>query len=264
MDTVLMNAMLNRKSVRNYQDKPIPEDKMKAIREYLADEKNYTSPYGSKIRFELFEEGNVDTKGLITNAPVYVVAVINDHRKALIDTGYVFEKFILFLQSLGLSTCYLNSGFQRDSVPLKEPLKDDEVLILASPIGFEGGEKSPKAKEYDIFLKRNERKKIDEMFFADKEKALITDSSVRDKLKYLIWAPSGVNAQPWRMVFENNKAHFYVDKELAQKKRMGFHIHVLDIGIVVCHYAIAFNKYNFSTETNPTDYDDMEYIITVE
>ncbi len=264
MNDILMKAMLSRKSVRNYLDKPIPMDKIKAIKEYLADSSNYTSPYNSDIRFELLEHGNVDTKNLITNAPAYVIVISKNNHKALFDVGYVFEKFILFLESLGLGTCYLNSGFQRNSVVLSKPLEDDEVMILASPIGFEGGSKSLKAKGCDIFLKRNQRKDINEMFFKNKEKEFITDSEVREKLKYLVWAPSGLNKQPWRIIFEGEKAHFYIDKKIAAKKRMDFDIHIIDIGIVACHYAIVFNKNTFTTATNPIEYDDMDYIITIE
>ncbi len=264
MNNVLMEAMLSRKSVRNYLNKPIPVDKMNAIKEYLADESNYTAPYNSSIRFELLEHGNVDTKNLITNAPAYVIVIIENNHKALFDVGYVFEKFVLFLESLGLGTCYLSSGFQRNSVVLAKHLEDDEVMILASPIGFEGGKKSLKAKGCDIYLKRNRRKDIDEMFFADKERTLITDAGIREKLKYLVWAPSGLNTQPWRIIFEDEKAHFYIDKKIAKEKRMGLDIHILDIGIVACHYAIAFSKNHFTTETKPVEYDDMDYIITIE
>ncbi len=264
MRNILMKAMLSRKSVRNYQDKPIPSDKMEAIKAYIADENNYVAPNGSKVRFELLEHGNVDTKNLITHAPTFVVVIIKNNLQALFDTGYVFEKFILFLESLGLGTCYLNSGFQRDSVVLSKPLEDDEVMILASPIGFEGGKKSLKAKGCDVFLKRTQRNSIDEMFFADKEKSPITDPNIREKLNYLVWAPSGLNRQPWRIIFENEKAHLYIDKKMAEKKRVGFYIHYLDIGIIACHYAITFDKYTFTTETNPTSFDDMEYVITIE
>ncbi len=264
MNTTLMEAMLSRKSVRNYLKKPIPEDKMEAIREYIADKKNFSSPYGSNFRLELLEDGNVDTKNLITNAPVYVIVIINNNRESLFDAGYLFEKFVLFLESLGLGTCYLNSGFQRDSVNLKEPLKDDEVMILASPIGFEGGKKSMKAKGCDIYLKRDKRKDINEMFFSGKERNPITDLNLRDKLNYLVWAPSGLNSQPWRIIFEDNKSHFYIDKNIAQKKRMGFDIHILDIGIIACHYAIVFDKNQFYTEPNPPKYDDMDYVITIQ
>ncbi len=264
MKDLLMKAMLSRKSIRNYRDKPIPADKLNAIKDYMADEKNYIAPFDNTVRFELLEHGNVDTKNLISHAPAYVIVIIKNEHSALFDAGYVFEKFVLFLESLSLGSCYLNSGFQRDSVVLNEPLESDEVMILASPIGFEGGNKSLKAKGCDIFLKRNQRRDIDEMFFKGKERAVISDEDLREKLNYLVWAPSGLNRQPWKIIFEGDKAHFYIDKKFAEKKRVGFYIHYLDIGIVACHYAIVFDKYTFTTEQNPALYDDMDYIITIE
>ncbi len=170
---------------------------------------------------------------------------------------------MLFLETLGLGTCYLNSGFKRETVKLQTPLKDGEVMILSSPIGFEGGKKSLKAKGCDKFLKRNIRRNEDETFFAGFDRSPIQDKETRDKLKYLTWAPSGLNVQPWRVIFDNDKAHFYIDKKQAAKLRMGFEIHYLDIGIVVAHYAAAFGKNSFVTENEIKDYDDMEYVITV-
>ncbi len=259
----LMNAMLTRKSVRNYLDKDIPEEKVKAIKNYLADEKNYFSPYGNNVRFELIEDGNVDTRKLVTNAPMFIVAIIENTKEALFDAGYVFENLVLFLESIGLNTCYLNSHFVRETVNLKQPLKENEIMILASPIGFEGGAKSFKAKGCDVFLKRHIRKSIDEMFFLDKDRNLIKDSEIREKLNYLVWAPSGLNRQPWRIVFDGDKANFYIDKKLAQKKRVGFSIHYLDIGIVSAHYVLAFDKNEFITEKNPPIYEDMEYVVSI-
>ncbi len=143
--------------------------------------------YGNKVRLELIEDGDVETKKLITNAPMFVVAIIENTKEALFDAGYVFENLVLFLESLGLGTCYLNSGFKRDSVKLKQDLKDGEIMILSSPIGFEGGAKSLKAKGCDVFLKRHKRKSIDEMFFADKHRMPIKDADIREKLNYLVW-----------------------------------------------------------------------------
>ncbi len=263
MKEQLIAAMLTRKSVRNYDGKRVPEEKMKAIKDFIAEETNYTAPYGSKVRFELIEDGNVETKKLITGAPTFVVAIIENNNKAILDSGYVCEKLILFLESLGLGTCYLNSGFKRDSVNLKQPLKDNEVMIISSPIGYEGGKKSIKAKGCDVYLKRDKRKSINEMFFKDKEKNPITDEVIRKKLEYLVWAPSGLNTQPWRIIFDGDKAHFYIDKKIATKKRVGFDIHYFDIGIILQHYVLAFGKSKFTTEQSMPVYDDMEYIITV-
>ncbi len=62
MNEQLLAAMLTRKSVRNYDGRRVPEDKIKAIKDFISDESNYTAPYGSKVRFELIEDGNVEIK----------------------------------------------------------------------------------------------------------------------------------------------------------------------------------------------------------
>ncbi len=264
MNKSLIDVMLTRKSVRTYANKQLSSEQLSAIKNYLANRDNYASVFGSAIRIELLEHGNVDTRNAIKNAPVYVVVVIKNDHQSLIDAGFIFERFVLFIEQLGLATCYLNSGFQRASVQLAQPLKADEVMVLASPIGFASDRKSFIEKGGRLFLRAGKRKPIDQIFYQNEINKPIENDDIRKKLEYVRWAPSAVNAQPWRIVLDNQKAHFYINKKEVDQKRGDFNIHILDIGIAICHYALVFDKNKFYVDETAKTYPEMTYMITVQ
>ncbi len=263
MSKSLMDVMLTRRSVRTYDGRCLNDNQIESIKKYINDESNFVSPFGSSVRIELLEHSNVDTRNVIKNAPVYVIVVIKNNRESLIDAGYIFEKFILFIESIGLSTCYLNSGFKRESVELKQSLKEGEVMVLASPIGYKAENKSLIEKGSRLFLKAGKRKEIDETFFSGFDRKIIEDKATREMLDYVRWAPSAKNKQPWRAILDDDVAHFYINGEEAREKRGDFNIHILDIGIALFHYSLVFDKSEFYKDDSIRCYDDMEYIVSV-
>ncbi len=263
MNKTLIDVMLTRKSVRTYEDKEISSSLIDQIKQYLANEENFKSPFGNKVRIDLLEHGNVDTRKVIKNPQVFVVVIVKNNRESLIDAGYVFERFILFIESLGLRTCYLNSGFERESVELVNPLKGDEIMVLSSPIGFAASKKTLLEKGIKYAVKSTKRKEIDELFYKNYDREPVEDLAVREKLEYVRWAPSSVNAQPWRIVFEGDKAHFYMKNIVRKKKSNLYNVHILDIGIALFHYAEVFDKRQFVIDESVKTYDDMEYMLTV-
>jgi len=87
-----------------------------------------------------------------------------------------------------------------------------------------------------------------------------------DDLEAVRIAPSAVNKQPWRILIEDNKAHFY------EKKDKGFatpdyDIQKIDLGIAMYHFETQLisegRKPVLSTrEPNLIVPDQMEYIAT--
>ncbi len=264
MNQKLKNVIPSRRSVRSYNGEMPSKEQVEQIKAYIAEPSNYACPFGSPLRMEILEHGNVGTRNVIKKPPMYVIVIIKNTRESLIDAGYIFERFILFIESLGLNTCYLNSGFQRETVELAEPLKDDEIMVLASPIGFAAEKKSLVEKGSRWFLKAGKRKSLDEMFFERAPGTPVKDPEAREKLEYVRWAPSAVNAQPWRVIFDGEKARFYITEKAEAARRGAYNIHILDIGIAICHYVLAFEKNTFIIEENAPKPEEMNYVLTVE
>ena len=154
--------------------------------------------------------------------------------------------------------------FNRDTVKLAEPIKDTQKILLCTPIGKGKEKASLLERTIKALIGSKKRKELDEMFFSNGSKEAITDEKTREKLEYLRWAPSALNAQPWRIVFENDKAHFYIAEKEHSRIHGGLNIHTLDVGIVLAHYMIVFNKTNVVIcETAPTC-KGMDYLFTVD
>ena len=256
----LMKAMLLRKSVRQYTEEKPTNDEIEKIQQYIENAENLKGPFNSEIRIELVE----DVKTMpVKKAPLFAVLITPTDNNGLIDAGFVFEKFILFIETLGLNTCQIGM-FNRDTVKLAEPIKDTQKILLCTPIG-KGKEKSSLLERtIKALIGSKKRKELDEMFFSNSSKEAITDEKTREKLEYLRWAPSALNAQPWRIVFENDNAHFYIEEKENSRIHGGLNIHTLDVGIVLAHYMIVFNKTNVVIcETAPTC-KGMDYLFTVD
>lgn len=256
----LMKAMLLRKSVRQYTEEKPTKDEIEKIQQYIENAENLKGPFNSEVRIELVE----DVKTMpVKKAPLFAVLITPTDNNGLIDAGFVFEKFILFIETLGLNTCQIGM-FNRDTVKLAEPIKDTQKILLCTPIG-KGKEKSSLLERtIKALIGSKKRKELDEMFFSNSSKEAITDEKTREKMEYLRWAPSALNAQPWRIVFENDKAHFYIAEKEHSRIHGGLNIHTLDVGIVLAHYMIVFNKANVVIcETAPTC-KGMDYLFTVD
>lgn len=256
----LMKAMLLRKSVRQYTEEKPTNDEIEKIQQYIENAENLKGPFNSEVRIELVE----DVKTMpVKKAPLFAVLITPTDNNGLIDAGFVFEKFILFIETLGLNTCQIGM-FNRDTVKLAEPIKDTQKILLCTPIG-KGKEKSSLLERtIKALIGSKKRKELDEMFFSNGSKEAITDEKTREKLEYLRWAPSALNAQPWRIVFENDKTHFYIAEKEHSRIHGGLNIHTLDVGIVLAHYMIVFNKTNVVIcETAPTC-KGMDYLFTVD
>jgi hypothetical protein len=94
-----------------------------------------------------------------------------------------------------------------------------------------------------------------EMFF-DKEfgKPLtedLCDPQFRQALEWVRVGPSAQNKQPWRIVVENEKVHFFLratSVENGQPKIMNFQR--LDIGIAMAHFELGMKEKNINGSWN--------------
>lgn len=64
----------------------------------------------------------------------------------LIALGYSLEKVIIYCTSLGLGTVWLGGTFNKGNFAKAVNLKENEILPIVSPVGYEGGKKSLFAK----------------------------------------------------------------------------------------------------------------------
>ena len=155
--------------------------------------------------------------------------------------GYEFEKLMLFITTLGLGTCWLGGTFNRGEF-LKTLDADKNTLFPAvSPVGYYEG-KSFRESLVRGFVRADARKDWNTLFFDGQFTAPMTESAAGPyafALEMLRLGPSASNKQPWRVVREGRRYHFYEHKLPGYSGAFNFDMQSIDMGIAACHFHLA-------------------------
>ncbi|MBQ6098269.1 MAG: nitroreductase [Methanobrevibacter sp.] len=217
----LKNQIYLRKSCRVYLDDEID---MNPIIDFISTVK----PLNNEIEYH-YEILTVNEVNLKTRwkAPYYLAIFSEKKDNYLENVGFVFQQVSLFMQSIGIGSCWVGLG----SLKVKNP----EFVIL---IAF--GKSDKMTRDISEF----KRKPLSE----------ISDSS-DERLKPAQLAPSAVNSQPW--YFKSNGEGFDVFqiKQNIIKRQFLKKWNPIDVGIALAHMYVA-NENSFKFEIN--DVDDIK------
>jgi len=257
----MKKAIEQRRSVRNYNGETITNAHEQLIQSYISNPENLKGIFGNKSKIYLTKtEGQksekIGTYGIIRNAPAYLVTVCETTKEALVDCGYVFEKLVLYLESIGLNTCWIGGTFNRKKIKSQVEIGSNEMIPIISPVGYGAIKRSLVDITFRKFAKSDKRKDFDVMFFKGDFNHRIEDDSVRAIFELVRIAPSASNQQPWRVVIgEDGRAHFYIERTPDYGKgRLSYDIQMVDIGIAISHYEAMVGQLTY-------DLKDPEIII---
>lgn len=257
----ITEVIKSRYSVRNYEDKPLSDEIIKALEDYISKVDN---PFKINIRIKLIKkdsfknESKLGTYGVIKGASYYLVAACEDKDFALEALGYTLEKVILYCTSLGLGTVWLGGTFSRGDFSKAINLKENEILPIVSPVGYEGGKKSLLATI--IGSHKNKRENYSDLFFNENFDTPLTLEGANEygeALEMVRLAPSASNKQPWRIVKNDDEIHIYTNGKINMNK--------IDIGIALCHLDLylkekeLYGEFKFNDPNLKTKY---KYVIT--
>lgn len=269
----LKDAVEKRKSVRTYIEKPLEnadKEKVLAYINFLATEPH---PFSAKVRIRLFDVDkdinakDLGTYGVIKGARSYLGVAVNEAPDAMEAVGYVFEKLVLYAQSIGLGTCWLGGTFNRGEFAKAMELTDDEFFPIASPIGYPAPKNHTVDKIMRKAIKADTRKNFEEIFFNGNLNTPLEKNSAGEYLYALEMtrlAPSAKNAQPWRIIKDGNSFHFFEKKTIPSSSH---DIQRLDIGIALCHLELALkekgiNGNTVEYESSPVGNNGLLYVLS--
>lgn len=266
-----MDSIKKRTSIRTYDERLLEN----SIKEEILDYLNSTSgPFSAKVRFYLvnIEDSSnkkLGTYGVIKSAKNFIAAItVKKEPRSLEQLGYVLEKGILYATSLGLGTCWLAGTFKRQEFINTIELKEDEELPVITPIGYPRDKRSLVDSFMRFAAGSNNRKDFNELFFEGNwdNKINQKDRKYIQALEMLRLAPSASNKQPWRVLVDNEKFHFYLARNKGYGEGLGYDVQKIDIGIAMCHFELTMQELGFKgkwKEDNPKkDKESCEYIIT--
>jgi len=266
----MKKAITTRRSERSYDGKPLTAEDENKLMAYIEEDENLTGIMGSKIKIHLvknFENGSgrIGTYGVVKNAPAFVVAVCENKADAMLDLGYVFEKLVLYLETIGLSTCWLGGTFKGGDIQV--PVGEDEFIPIISPVGYSSKRKTLIDRTFRKFAKSDDRLDFDQLFFYRDFKHSVPKGVMRNVLESVRLAPSASNKQPWRVVVtEQGRVHFYIERTPDYGKgRLAYDIQMVDMGIALSHYEIGRGRTEFFIEDPGLDKlsEYSSYVISV-
>ena len=270
-------------SCRNYIESPIMEDSRQQLVDYLR--AVGTGPFGTGARFELAAATEQDrralkglgTYGFIRGATGFIIGAIQRDENNLEDFGFLLEQIILMATDIGLGTCWLGGSFTKSSFARKISARESELVPAVISVGYSA--KKPRRIE-SLFRSgggTDRRLPWEQLFFEGKYGAPLAKDSAGEyarPLEMVRLAPSASNRQPWRILKEGDRWHFYLQRTPGYRKRRLVNIFTvadlqrIDMGIALSHFELTAGDLNLGGNWQVSKPDielpneDTEYTIS--
>ena len=267
----LQQVVMGRKSVRTYDGRNlIPEDKEK-ITEYAA---TISNPFDIDVEFRFLDAAEHGLSSpVLSGEKEYVTGIVDKVPYSDVAFGYSFEKLVLYAWSLGIGTVWIGGTMKRSDFEKASGLTEGKRMPCISPLGYPAAKRAVKEVLMRKGVKADVRKPVTEFCFeGDLTKPLKPQDvtgSIRRALELVRWAPSAVNKQPWRIIRDGEKYHFYEKKDVGYVSDEVGDMQKIDIGIALCHFTMGLEdeglEYTVTINDPAIEVNaNMEYIATVE
>ena len=236
----ITKTIRDRRSVRTFDGRALTAEDKEKLQLFMEKIEN---PYGIPVGFKFL---NAKENGLscpvVTGTDLYVGGKIQNVPHANEAFGYSFEMLVLYAQSLGIGTVWLGGTMNRSAFEQAMQLGEEELMPCASPLGYTATKMSMRESMMRKGIKANERLSFETLFFHRNFDTPLTKEQagrLAEPLEMVRLAPSAVNRQPWRVVVEENVAHFYLKRAKGFSSDTALDMQKIDIGIALCHFAIT-------------------------
>ncbi|NLL04003.1 MAG: hypothetical protein GX269_06875 [Clostridiales bacterium] len=209
----LFSSISQRKSCRKYIEKPLSSAELEEVKEAIKGFEPLFPDVTLNYRFVTSTKGMFNVK-----APHYLVISGKGEEGEQENAGFVGQQLMLWLNARGLGGVWL--GASKDAGENRKP---SDIVVLA----FGKVQGSPNRE-----LSQFKRKKISE----------ITNDTEDKGVNAIRIAPSGMNFQPW--YFEKKADKILVYRQILKPPMsIIYKLTRVDIGIALCHYAVASKHY---------------------
>ncbi len=212
-----IDAIKERHAVRNYLQKKIEENKASKIREKIKE----LNEKGN-LHLQLIEDAGKTYNKLLNkvmglgSAPSVIACIGKDDETLEERIGYYGEELVLFIQELGLNTCWAGT-FNKMNIGAE--IGEGEKLVISIAVGYGADHGKPhKSKTPEqVIIAKGDRPY---WFNVGVEMALL--------------APTAINQQKFQIRLNEDKSVDFVDKGGPFSK--------VDLGIVRRHFEIGAER----------------------
>lgn len=264
----MLDIVMERKSVRTFDNRPLSDEHRKNISEYI---KSIGNPFDIPVKFILLDAKEHGLSSpVLSGEGLYVAGKVEKKPYADVAFGYSFEKLVLHAWSLGIGTVWIGGTMKRELFEKAAGIKEGEMMPCVSPLGYPANKRSLKETMMRKGIGADSRISGDKLFFADEWGHAFTPSDdMTDIFEMVRWAPSAVNKQPWRIVFKDGIYHFYEKKNKGYIGDATGDLQKIDVGIALSHFVMGLEEKEKHSKVIVNDPgigipDDSEYIVSVE
>ena len=233
MNNELRETIYSRCSCRSYSSMPVDENTLNAVMAFKP------RPLYPEIDYELRLVSRSEVKCILPWIPQQLLVLYSKKQKGWLENaGFVLQQLDLYIQSLGLGSCWLGMGrMDKKSAPAVDGM---EFVIM---LGFGLPAKSVARSGSEQF----KRKSLIEI--SDREDPLLEPARL---------APSSINSQPWYFVHSDSAVHLF-----CRKIGVSGYMNQIDVGIALAHLSIEHGEAfrHFICPTPPVC-RGMKYIIS--
>lgn len=219
----VLEAIYKRHSVRHYQTKPIEDEVIKQLENFV---EKCNQDSGLKFQLVLNDEnafkGLLAHYGKLSEVRNYIALVGGISSDLDTKVGYYGEKCVIKAQQLGLNSCWLALTFNKRNVINKCTVKKGEKLVAIIAIGY--GVNKGKAHKGKFLEDISSMKDDSPEWF-------------KNGVKIASLAPTGLNKQ-----------HFYLElvgDHKVKLNNLGGKYSKIDLGIVKYHFEVGAGIENF-------------------
>lgn len=254
-----MQIIKTRKSVRTFDGRKITDEDRKKLTEYI---KSIENPYGIPVEFVILDSDKFGLSSpVIEGEDFYIAAKVAKVENCDVAFGYSFEMMILYAWSIGIGTTWVGGTLNRPLFESAAETKDDEYMMIVTPVGYPSSSPSQVDAKLRASVKGDERFKASEIFFENDFKTPIESSD--DYIEAIRWAPSAANRQPWRIVRDENRYHFYERHTPGYTSGVEWDVQKIDVGIAISHLMYVSEAEFVIDDPNIGTDEYTEYIATV-
>ncbi len=252
--TSILPIIQQRYSCRNYASTPLSSDLQRAITDYIR--QLPAGPFQKPSRFELIAATDQDrsalrglgTYGFIKNPLAFIIGAAEEGPLAMEDFGFRMEQIILYLTGLGLGTCWLGGTFTRSAFAQKIEASGQEILPAVISLGYPGQDDHLVGSMVQRSINPRDRLAWGALFFDNQfgnPLSPVASEPYAIPLEMVRLAPSASNRQPWRILRQGQRWHFYLQRtpryrEMSLSRFTGIaDMQRIDMGIAMCHFELA-------------------------
>ena len=220
----LTEMIYRRKSVRNFTNELVGDEILNKIEEFVDSAKPLYSEI--KVKMEIVPRNQV--KCICPWTTQQLITIFSEDKPGYLENvGFIFQQLDLYIQSIGIGTCWLGMGTLTAEDVFEKHRQDGLKYVMMIAFGHPKG-KALRDSKTDF-----------------KRKPLLEISDMKDeRLEPARFAPSSVNSQPWYFAHDEDMIHVYCRHKGLLNKTLG-NTNQLDVGIALAHMYVA-NKDTFS------------------